>query len=217
MAVLDLIGAPQVAAILLVAQRGLEELYSARNTKALIALGAHEVGRGFYPVVAATHLAWIASLFFLVPADAPMLWPLIVYYLALQLVRYWVIFTLGRFWTHRIFTLPGAPVVARGPYRYLRHPNYAVTIVETFVLPLAFGALALATIMTALWWTVLAYKMRLEDEEMDVRREVAAVLTNVGEGLNADEAQLQANATLRNEMSPNRSAPSATGLPPRLR
>ena len=186
MNVLVLIGAPQIAALLLLAQRGLEELYSARNTKALIALGAHEVGRGFYPVVAATHLAWIASLFFLVPADAPILWPLIVYYLALQLVRYWVIFTLGRFWTHRIFTLPGAPVVARGPYRYLRHPNYAVTIVETFVLPLAFGALALAAIMTALWWTVLAYKMRLEDEEMDVRREVAAVLATVREGLNAD-------------------------------
>ena len=186
MAILDLIGGPQIAAVLLLAQRGLEELYSARNTRALIALSAHEVGRGFYPVVAATHLAWIASLFFLVSADAPILWPLIVYYLALQLVRYWVIFTLGRFWTHRIFTLPGAPVVARGPYRYLRHPNYAVTIVETFVLPLAFGALALAAIMTALWWTVLAYKMRLEDQEMDVRREVAAVLTTVREGLNAD-------------------------------
>lgn len=170
MAILDFIGAPQIAAILLLVQRGLEELYSARNTKALIAEGAHEIGHGYYPVVAATHLAWIASLFFLIPADATVLWPLIVYYLALQLVRYWVIFTLGRFWTHRIFTLPGAPVVARGPYRYLRHPNYAVTIVETFVLPLAFGALALAAIMTALWWTVLAYKMRLEDEEMNARR-----------------------------------------------
>ena len=67
MAALDLIGAPQIAALLLLVQRGLEELYSARNTKALIALGAHEVGRGFYLVVAATHLAWIASLFFLVP------------------------------------------------------------------------------------------------------------------------------------------------------
>ncbi|HKA64920.1 MAG TPA: isoprenylcysteine carboxylmethyltransferase family protein [Methyloceanibacter sp.] len=186
MAILDLIGGPQIAAVLLLAQSGLEELYSARNTRALIALSAHEVGRGFYPVVAATHLAWIASLFFLVSADAAILWPLIVYYLALQLVRYWVIFTLGRFWSHRIFTLPGAPVVARGPHRYLRHPNYAVTIVETFVLPLAFGALALAAIMTALWWTVLAYKMRLEDQEMDVRREVAAVLTTVREGLNAD-------------------------------
>jgi methyltransferase len=170
MAGLDLIGAPQIVAILILAQRGLEEIYSARNTKALIAAGAHEVGSAYYPVVAATHLAWIASLFFLIPADAPILWPLIVYYLLLQLVRYWVIGSLGRFWTHRIFTLPGAPVVARGPYRYLRHPNYAVTIVETFVLPLAFGTLALAAIMTALWWTVLAYKMRLEDQEMDARR-----------------------------------------------
>jgi methyltransferase len=184
--VLDLIGAPQIAALLLLVQRGLEELYSARNTKALVDLGAHEVGQAYYPVVAATHLAWIGSLFFLVPADAPILWPLIVYYLALQLVRYWVIFTLGRFWTHRIYTLPGAPVVARGPYRYLRHPNYAVTILETFVLPLAFGALALAAIMTALWWTVLAYKMRLEDQEMDARREVSAVLEKVRESLRTD-------------------------------
>ena len=175
MAALGFIGAPQIAALLLLVQRSLEELYSARNTKALVALGAHEAGRAYYPVVVATHLAWIASLFFLVPADAPILWPLIVYYFVLQLVRYWVIFTLGRFWTHRIFTLPGAPVVACGPYRYLRHPNYAVTIVETFVLPLAFGALALASIMTALWWTVLAYKMRMEDQEMNVRREVAAL------------------------------------------
>lgn len=186
MAVLDLIGAPQIAALLLLVQRGLEELYSARNTRALVALGAHEVGQAYYPVVAATHLAWIASLFFLIPADAPILWPLIVYYLVIQLVRYWVIFTLGRFWTHRIFTLPGAPVVARGPYRYLRHPNYAVTIVETFVLPLAFGALALAAIMTALWWTVLAYKMHLEDQEMDARRDVSAVLERVQESIKTD-------------------------------
>lgn len=186
MAVLDLIGAPQIAALLLLVQRGLEELYSARNTKALVALGAHEVGQAYYPVVAATHLAWIASLFFLIPAGAPILWPLIVYYLVIQLVRYWVIFTLGRFWTHRIFTLPGAPVVARGPYRYLRHPNYAVTIVETFVLPLAFGALALAAIMTALWWTVLAYKMHLEDQEMDARRDVSAVLERVQESIKTD-------------------------------
>ena len=186
MSILDLIGGPQIAALLLLVQRGLEELYSARNTKALIADGAHEVGRRYYPVVVATHLAWIASLFFLIPADAPILWPLIVYYLLLQVVRYWVIGTLGRFWTHRIFTLPGAPVVASGPYRYLSHPNYAVTIVETFVLPLAFGALALAAIMTALWWTVLAYKMRLEDQEMEVRRDVSAVFATVRENLKVD-------------------------------
>jgi methyltransferase len=166
----NLIGAPQLAAVLVLIQRGAEELYSARNTRTLLAAGAREVGQDFYPVVAATHLAWIASLFFLVPAGSPIIWPLIVYYLALQLVRYWVIASLGRYWTHRIISVPDAPVVARGPYRYLRHPNYAVTIVETLVLPLAFGALALGLIMTALWWTVLTYKIKLEDAALDTRR-----------------------------------------------
>ena len=169
MALFDVIGGPQIAALLLLAQRGLEELYSARNTRALLAEGASEAGREFYPVVAATHLAWIASLFFLIPPDAPIIWPLIAYYLVLQLVRYWVIASLGRYWTHRIVTLPGAPIAACGPYRYLSHPNYALTVVETFVLPLAFGALALASIMTALWWVVIATKIRLEDEALAPR------------------------------------------------
>ena len=59
-----------------------------------------------------------------------------------------------------------APIARSGPYRYLSHPNYAVTIIETFVLPLAFGALALACIMTALWWVVLSVKIKLEDEAL---------------------------------------------------
>jgi methyltransferase len=164
-----IIGAPQIAALLVLAQRGLEELHSARNTKRLLAQGAHEVGANFYPVVAATHLTWIAALFFLVPPDAIVLWPLIAYYVVLQIVRYWVIGSLGRYWTHRIIAVPHAPLVGRGPYRYLRHPNYALTIVETFVLPLAFGAIALAIIMTALWWTVIQYKIRLEDEALASR------------------------------------------------
>ena len=162
MALFDLIDAPQVAALLLLAQRGLEELYSARNTSRPLVAGAHEEARIYYPVVAATHLAWIASLFFLVSPNAPVIWPLVGYYLALQVVRYWVIASLGRFWTHRIDQ--------SGPYRYLPHPNYAVTIVETFVLPLAFGAIALAVIMTALWWVVIKTKMKLEDEALASRR-----------------------------------------------
>ena len=161
---------PQFAAILLLIQRGCEEHYSARNTRALLAVGAHEICVDYYPVVAATHLAWIASLFFLVSPEAPIIWPLIVCYFALQLARYWVIASLGRYWTHRIITLKTAPVVATGPYRFVSHPNYAITIIETFVLPLVFGAVALAVIMTALWCTVLAYKIKLEDDALAERR-----------------------------------------------
>jgi methyltransferase len=159
----DAIGPPQIAALLVLAQRGLEELYSQRNTRVLLAAGAHEVGRAFYPVVAVTHLAWIAGLFLLLPPDAPVSAPLLGLYLALQGVRYWVIATLGRYWTHRIITLAGAPVVRHGPYRLVRHPNYAVTITETFLLPLVFGGWALAAILGAVWCAVLRYKIVLED------------------------------------------------------
>lgn len=124
----------------------------------------------YYPVVAATHLAWIASLAFLISPQAPVIWPLIACYLALQVVRYWVIASLGRFWTHRIITVPGAPITRTGPYRYVSHPNYAVTLIETFVLQLAFGALALAVIMTSLWWVVLGTKIKLEDAALSSRR-----------------------------------------------
>lgn len=173
----DAIGPPQMAALLVLAQRGLEELYSQRNTRALLAAGAHEVGRAFYPVVAVTHLAWIAGLFLLLSPDATVSALLLGLYLVLQVVRYWVIGTLGRYWTHRIITLAGAPVVRHGPYRLVRHPNYAVTIAETFVLPLAFGGWALAAIMGTVWWAVMRYKIVLEDRalaERSVSAEVAA-------------------------------------------
>jgi methyltransferase len=163
-------GPGQIAAILVLVQRGLEELHSQRNTRRLIAEGGREAGRDYYTVVAVTHLAWIASLFFLVPVNAAISAPLLAAYLALQAVRYWVIGTLGRYWTHRIITLEEAPVVHAGPYRFVRHPNYWVTIVETFLLPAVFGAYALGAIMGAVWAAVIAYKIRLEDEALAVRR-----------------------------------------------
>jgi len=167
------LGPPQIAAFLVLCQRGIEEWYSARNTRHLISQDAREVGRGYYPVVAVTHLGWIASLFTLIPAHAPVYWPLIALYLLLQVARYWIIFSLGPYWTHRIFTVEGAPIVRRGPYRWLRHPNYVLTVAETFVLPAAFGAFALAIIMTCIWGAVIAYKIVLEDAALMPRREGA--------------------------------------------
>jgi len=164
------IGAAQIAALLILAQRGLEELYSARNTARLIAAGAEEAGRDYYPVIAITHLAWIAAIFLLIPASAPVIWPLAGLYLLLQIVRYWIIATLGRYWTHRIITLKESPVVRAGPYRFLRHPNYVVTIAETFLMPLVFADAALAVIFGCVWSAVVYYKIILEDAALTERR-----------------------------------------------
>ncbi len=163
-------GAPQIAALLILLQRGLEELYSKKNTKNLLAQGAKEHGAAYYPVVAVTHLGWIFGLFFLIPATAEISWPLLVAYLGLQGLRYWVIATLGPYWTHRIISIDTGPIVRKGPYRFVRHPNYLITFVETPLLPLCFGAYAYAVLLGAVWGAVLHYKIRLEDQALQARR-----------------------------------------------
>jgi methyltransferase len=167
--VISEIGAPQIAALLILIQRGAEEIHSARNTRALLARGAREEGANYYPVVAVAHLSWIASLFFLIPPGTQPFWPLIGLYVVLQAARYWVIATLGPYWTHRIITIDQAPIVLSGAYRFFKHPNYAITIAETLLLPVAFSAVALALIMTAIWVAVLTYKIRLEDAALAAR------------------------------------------------
>lgn len=164
------LGYPQVAALLILLQRGLEELHSQRNTRRLLQRGAVEEAGDYYPVVATAHAAWIASVALLIPANAPVHWGPLLAFLLLQPVRYWIIGTLGLYWTHRIITLPDAPVVATGPYRLLRHPNYAVTLAETLLLPLAFGRLAFGLIFAAVWGAVLFYKIQLEDRALSGRR-----------------------------------------------
>ena len=168
------IGPPQIAALLILIQRGAEEIHSTRNTKALLARGAREEGASYYPVVAVAHLSWIAGLFFLIPPDAQTIWPLIGLYVVLQVARYWVIATLGPYWTHRIITTDDAPMVSSGAYRFVKHPNYAITVAETLLLPAAFSAVALALIMTAIWVAVVHYKIQLEEAALATRRRLAA-------------------------------------------
>lgn len=45
-------------------------------------------------------------------------------------LKVWAIGTLGVRWTFRVLVLPGAPLVRRGPYAFLRHPNYLAVVGE---------------------------------------------------------------------------------------
>ena len=88
----------------------------------------------------------------------------------LQLGRLWVIRTLGPRWTTRIIILPGAPLVTGGPYRWLRHPNYAIVVAEIALLPIAFGLEGVAIVFTFL--NALALTVRLRAEERALRAAV---------------------------------------------
>jgi methyltransferase len=157
--------------LLLVALARLAELALARrNTRRLLAAGGYETGRGHYPLIVLLHAAWLLALLFGVPADAAPRWGWLALFLLLQLGRVWVLLSLGRFWTTRIITLPGAPLVRRGPYRFLRHPNYLVVELEIVSLPLAFGAGWIALVFGLANATLLLWRVRAEETALAGRR-----------------------------------------------
>lgn len=164
------LGLPQWIVLAVVVQRLAELAYARRNEARLRLAGAVEAGAGHYPLIVLLHVAWLLAIFVTVPADARISWPLMGLYGALQLGRVWVIAALGRFWTTRVLTLPGADLVARGPYRLCRHPNYAIVAAEIALLPLAFGAWQLALAFTLLNGAILAWRIRVEDRALAGRR-----------------------------------------------
>ena len=151
---------------LVAAQRLGELVVSRRHTRALLARGAYEVGAGHYPLIVAVHAAWLAALWWFAPGR-PVLWPLIGLFVLLQGARLWVLATLGERWTTRIIVLPGAPLVARGPFRFVRHPNYLVVMAEIALLPLAFGLWQVALLFSLLNAAVLAVRIRAEEKALE--------------------------------------------------
>jgi methyltransferase len=151
---------------LVTAQRLGELVLSRHNTRLLLACGASEVAPGHYPLMVMLHAAWLAGLWWhavAAPAELAVNPWLIAAYALLQPLRLWVIGTLGSRWTTRIIHLPGAPLVERGPYRLMRHPNYAVVVGEIALLPLAFGLPWYAAAFSILNAVVLAVRTRAED------------------------------------------------------
>ena len=150
----------------LVTLQRLGELWlSNRNTRHLLAKGAREHAAGHYPLIVALHTAWLAALWWLAPTR-----PIDGFWLGLfviiELVRIWVLASLGARWTTRIIILPDAPLVRRGPYRFVNHPNYLVVISEIAVLPLVFGLWQVALIFSILNAAVLTIRIREENRAL---------------------------------------------------
>jgi methyltransferase len=155
-------GAIYLAVALVTAQRVVELAIARRNERRLRAQGGVEYGARHYPLIVALHAGWLAALVVAVPPDAmPDPW-LVAAYLALQPLRYWALASLGGRWTTRVIVVPGAAPLRVGPYRWLRHPNYLVVACEIAILPLAFGAKALALGFGLLNFALLVWRIRVE-------------------------------------------------------
>ncbi|WP_031506170.1 isoprenylcysteine carboxyl methyltransferase family protein [Streptomyces megasporus] len=150
------------------AERVAELAVARRNARWAAARGGVEHGRGHYPAMVVLHTAllvgapvevWVAGRSF----DPALGWSMLAVLTAAQALRWWCVRTLGPRWNTRVIVVPGLPPVASGPYRLLRHPNYAAVVAEGVALPLVHGAWVTAVVFTVLDAALLAVRVRCED------------------------------------------------------
>lgn len=132
----------------IVLQRLSELAIAKRNTARLLARGAYEVGAAHYPVMVAMHSAWIACLV-IFGYDNPVTFGWLAVFAVLQVLRIWILASLGGRWTTRIIVLE-EPLVTRGPFRFVSHPNYILVIAEIIVAPMVLGLEWVALVFTVL-------------------------------------------------------------------
>ena len=155
-----------VALLLFVtAQRAFELVLARRNTARLLAQGAVEIAPGHYPLIVALHAAWLAALWWF-GVNQSVSAPWFAAYVILQGLRVSILATLGERWTTRIISLPGAPLVHRGPYRFMRHPNYMLVVAEIAVLPMALHLPWIAVVFSTLNALVLTIRIRAEEQAL---------------------------------------------------
>lgn len=155
----------------LAAQRGLELLLASSNTAQLRQQGGREVGAGHYPVLVALHVAWFGAMLWERSQGVScgcsrmmMLgWSMLMWG---QGLRWWAITTLERRWTTRIIVMPGAPLVRRGPFRLVSHPNYLGVMLEIVGVPLIGGCWRTALLLGVLHAGFLIFRIRVENRAL---------------------------------------------------
>lgn len=155
--------------VFVIIQRLVELFIAKRNEKLMLAKGAYEVGASHYKYMILLHISFFISFILEVVFFKTMVTPiyaLLFVFLILQLLRAWCLVSLGVFWNTKIIILPGANVVVKGPYSYIRHPNYLVVCLEILVLPLMFHAYITAISFTILNLIMLSVRIPMEEKAL---------------------------------------------------
>lgn len=163
--------------MLVTGQRLLELVIARRNTKRLLAAGGYEVGQKHYPLIIILHASWLATLWcYWLLGYAQLRLAALFSYLLVQPLRLWVMSALGRFWTTRVIVLPNVELVQRGPYRWFRHPNYMIVVLEMALLPLSLGAAGPAILFSVCNAVVLIIRLRVETASLQPRRHLPSAM-----------------------------------------
>lgn len=151
--------------LLLIAQRFTELYISKRNEKWLLSQGAIEYGREHYPYIVALHTLFIVALIaeYYLSGGQPMSYIFLSLFVLLLWFKYWVLSSLGSYWNTRIYRVPGAMPVCKGPYKLFRHPNYMDVVLEIAIIPLVFHLYYTALIFSVLNAVMLSVRIKVEN------------------------------------------------------
>jgi len=155
-----------VLVLLVGGERVAELVVSLRNARWSFAQGGVESGRGHYPFMVVLHTALLGGCLVeaahrsFIPALG---WTMFAVVILAQGLRWWCITVLGHQWNTRVIVVPGLHLVAGGPYRWIRHPNYVAVVAEGIALPLVHTAWLTAVIFTVLNIPLLAVRIRSEE------------------------------------------------------
>ena len=160
-------------------QRFIELRIAKRNEKAMLAKGAYEVGASHYKYMILLHtsffISFLVEVAFIKSSFTPY-YAFLAIFIVLQLLRVWCLASLGTFWNTKIIILPGANVVVKGPYAFIRHPNYLIVCLEIAVLPLMFQAYVTAILFTILNIIMLSVRIPREEKALKEATDYAKVI-----------------------------------------
>ena len=145
----------------------LSELYIARrNEKWLLQQGAVQYGQNHYPFIIALHTLFIVSIIteYFLRGGPPISWVFLVIFLLVLAFKFWALFSLGKYWNTKIYRIPGVYPVKKGPYKFLKHPNYMEVVCEIAVIPLVFHLYYTAIIFTVLNAIMLTVRITVENK-----------------------------------------------------
>lgn len=165
---------PPIAAVvlgLLFIERGLEIWINRRNTRELYRRNAKWLGPDGFGFILLSQIVLFGGILVELAfapwgGETPWMWGAIVVLILAQLLRYWCITTLGWRWSIRVVTVPGAPRIVSGPYRWFPHPNYVAVMLEAIALPLAFGAYATLLVAAPLQLAALWRRVKIEERAL---------------------------------------------------
>jgi methyltransferase len=147
-------------------ERLVELVVSRRNLAWARSRSGREHGFGHYPFMVCLHTGLLVACLIeaahrsFVPALG---WPMLAVVVLAQALRWWCITILGPRWNTRIIVVPGLQLVERGPYRWLRHPNYVAVVLEGIALPLVHSAWITAVVFTAVNAGLLRVRISTEN------------------------------------------------------